>query len=159
MTGARGALLPGELREEDSSEVELEPEVKVGVIAWKNEFHINGTKEKGIHTSTTYGAGSELASSFPWLSGSGSRSSASSESGLLKIQLATVEFWLKPSSRALSRTDARTTLELRCEFPSLALVGRRWTCRDSDAMKGGNEVERSGASACGAWERMSALPR
>jgi hypothetical protein len=32
-TAALGALLPGELREEDSSEVELEPEVKVGVIA------------------------------------------------------------------------------------------------------------------------------
>lgn len=85
--------MPGELREEDSSEVEVEPEVKVGVIAWKNEFHINGTvakKKDERHTSGTYGAGSDLVSSLAW--GSRYRSSASSERGLLKIQSATVEF-------------------------------------------------------------------
>ena len=34
-TAALGATFAGELREEDSSEMELEPEVKVGVVAWK----------------------------------------------------------------------------------------------------------------------------
>jgi len=138
VTAALGTLLPGELREEDSSEVELEPEVKVGVIAWKNEFHINGTvveAKDGVQTSATSGAESDLVSNLPWLSASGCRSSASSERGLLKIQSATVEFWPKPSARADSRTDALTTLELRCISPSLAPVGRRRACGDSDAME------------------------
>lgn len=47
MTAALGALFPGELREEDSSEMELEPEVKVGVVACENEFRISGTVVSG----------------------------------------------------------------------------------------------------------------
>lgn len=43
MTAALGALFAGKLSEEDSSEVEFEPDVKMGIVAWKNEFHISGT--------------------------------------------------------------------------------------------------------------------
>lgn len=43
---ALGALLAGELRDDDSSDVDVEPEVRVGVIAWKNEFQINEPVER-----------------------------------------------------------------------------------------------------------------
>lgn len=55
--------------------------------------------------------------------GISSSSSTSSGNGLLNIQFATVELWI-PSSRAVSKTDARTTLESGLTPDDLNFVGR-----------------------------------
>lgn len=55
--------------------------------------------------------------------GISSNSSTSSGIGLLNIQFATVELWM-PSSRAVSKTDARTILESGLTPDDLSFVGR-----------------------------------
>lgn len=119
---ADATLFFGEDVADDSSLAVCEPKVRAGVKVCGGERSSNEVKERLSLSIHRYPKWCQRTSSTSVSGGISSNSSTSSGKGLLNIQFATVELWI-PSSRAVSKTDARTTLESGLN-PDLNFVGR-----------------------------------